>query len=108
MRPLTHAVPGALIQLLRDTPLSDGKVGFAWRAAVGPALEHATCVKLDGRTLIVETTSAQWSREVMRSSSMILKRLQLLLGAANVERIEIRRGSNDERRTPSMNPEPRT
>ena len=45
MRPLTHALPGALAQLLRDTPLSDGKVGFAWRAAVGPAVERATKVE---------------------------------------------------------------
>ena len=36
MRPLTHALPGALRHLLRDLPLSDGKVGFAWGAAVGP------------------------------------------------------------------------
>jgi hypothetical protein len=93
VRPLTHAIPGALIQLLSDTPLSDGKVAFAWRAAVGPALEHATRVKLEGGTLIIETTSAQWSREVMRSSSMILKRLQLLLGPGNIERIEMRCGN---------------
>ncbi len=91
MRPLTHAVPGALIQLLRDTPISDGKVGFAWGAAVGPALGRATHVKLDGQTLLVETTSAQWSREVMRSSSMILKRLELLLGPDKVTKIEVRR-----------------
>jgi hypothetical protein len=91
MRPLTHAVPGALIQLLRDTPISDGKVGFAWSAAVGPALARATRVKLDGQTLLVETTSAQWSREVMRSSPMILKRLELLLGAGAVAKIEVRR-----------------
>jgi len=90
MRPLTHAVPGALIQLLRDTPISDGKVGFAWGAAVGPAL-GVTHVKLDGQTLLVETTSAQWSREVMRSSSMILKRLELLLGPDKVTKIEVRR-----------------
>jgi Dna[CI] antecedent, DciA len=91
MRPLTHALPGAIAQLLRDTPLSDGKVGFAWRAAVGPALERATKVKLVRKILIVETSSLQWSREVKRSSPMILKRLQALLGADVVDRIEVRR-----------------
>jgi hypothetical protein len=91
VRPLTHALPGALVQLLRDTPLSDGKVGFAWRAAVGPALERATKVKLERKLLIVETTSLQWSREVMRSSPTILKRLQTLLGVDVVERIEVRK-----------------
>jgi hypothetical protein len=40
--------------------------------------------------LIVETTSPQWSREVMRSSPVILKRLQTLLGDV-VDRIEVRR-----------------
>ena len=90
MRPLTHAHPGALVQLMHDAPLSDGKVGFAWRAAVGPALERATKVKLEHKVLIVETTSLQWSREVRRSSPMILKRLQTLLGDV-VDRIEVRR-----------------
>ena len=91
MRPLTHAMPGALMELLRDTPLSDGKVTFAWNAAVGPAIERVTAVKLERKVLLVETTSAQWSREVMRSSPVILKRLQSLLGADTVERIEVRR-----------------
>ena len=91
MKPLTHALPGALMELLRDTPLSDGKVTFAWNAAVGPAIERVTAVKLERKVLLVETTSAQWSREVMRSSPVILKRLQSLLGADTVERIEVRR-----------------
>jgi hypothetical protein len=91
MRPLTHAMPGALIELLRGSPLSDGKVTFAWTAAVGPAIERVTHVKLERRILLVETASAQWSREVMRSSPMILKRLQSLLGADAVDRIEVRR-----------------
>jgi predicted nucleic acid-binding Zn ribbon protein len=84
-------MPGALMELLRDTPLSDGKVTFAWNAAVGPAIERVTAVKLERKVLLVETTSAQWSREVMRSSPVILKRLQSLLGADTVERIEVRR-----------------
>ena len=54
MRPLMHALPGALAELLRDAPLSPGKVGFAWRAAVGPNLERVTSVRLEARILIVE------------------------------------------------------
>ena len=91
MRPLAHALPGALIELLDAAPLSDGKVNFAWSAAVGPALDRATAVKLERRVLVVETTSAQWSREIMRSSNVILTRLQKFLGADAVERIEVRR-----------------
>jgi len=90
MRPLAHVVPSALRVLLRDAPLSQGKVGFAWRAAVGAAVGRATEVRLDGTVLVVTTTSAQWSREVKRSSPMILRRLGELLGANVVERIEVR------------------
>jgi len=91
MRSLSHLVPDALLHILKDVPLSGGKVGFAWRAAVGPAVDRATKVRLEGRVLLVDTTSAQWSREVMRSSPVILRRLQELLGPDAVERIEVRR-----------------
>ena len=58
---------------------------------MGPALERATAVKLVQRTLIVETASPQWSQEIMRSSPLILRRLQNLLGTGVVEKIEVRR-----------------
>jgi predicted nucleic acid-binding Zn ribbon protein len=90
MHPIAHAVPGALAELLRSVPLSDGKVGFAWRAAVGPALERVTAVKLEHGVLIVETTSAQWAREIQRSSGVILTRLRTLLGDDTVMRLELR------------------
>ena len=90
MRPLHDGMPGALVELLRGSPLSDGKVTFAWKAAVGPAIARVTSVKLERGVLLVEATSAQWSKEVMRSSSVILQRLQSLLGGDTVERIEVR------------------
>ena len=89
MRPLADGLPGALTELLNAAPLSDGKVTFAWGAAVGPALQRVTAVKLDRRVLLVETTSTQWSREIMRSSPMILKRLRQFL-STDIDRIETR------------------
>ena len=91
MRPLHDGMPGALVDLLRGSPLSDGKVTFAWNAAVGPAIERVTHVKLEHRVLLVETVGAQWSKEIMRSSPVILRRLHSLLGDI-VDRIEVRRG----------------
>ena len=91
MRPLSHAVPAALAEILRAAPLSDGKVSFAWRTAVGPALERVTSVKLEGRVLLVDTAGTLWSREIARSSPVILRRLQDLLGVTTVEKIEVRR-----------------
>ena len=90
MRSISHIVPAALMELLRTTPLSEGKVSFAWKAAVGPALERATAVKLEAGTLIVETTGPQWTREVKRSGDIIMARLKTLLGDGTVQRIEVR------------------
>ena len=90
MKPLTHALPGALAELLRETPLSAGKVSFAWRAAVGSAVERVTSVRLEDRILIVEPVDATWAREITRSSPVILTRLQTLLGADTVTRILVR------------------
>ena len=78
------------MELLRGEPLSDGKVTFAWNAAVGPALERVTNVKLERGVLLVETASPHWSREIHRSSGVILKRLKSLLGDGTVTRIEVR------------------
>jgi predicted nucleic acid-binding Zn ribbon protein len=90
MRRIVHAIPGALMELLRGAPLSDGKVTFAWNAAVGPALERVTRVKLERGVLIVDAASAQWSREIQRSSPVILARLQSLLGKDTVSSIIVR------------------
>ena len=90
MRPLASAMPGALAQLLRDAPLSDGKVDFAWKAAVGPAFERATAVRLEGTVLIVDVSSVQWAREMKRSTRVILTRLQALLGDDAVTAIKVR------------------
>jgi hypothetical protein len=90
VRPLNSALPGALAELLKDAPLSPGKVSFAWRAAVGPALERETTVRLEGGTLLVDAASAQWAREVRRSSGIILNRLQTLLGPGAVVSISVR------------------
>ena len=81
MRSFGEVLPATLVQLLRDTPISAGKVDFAWKAAVGPAVERATAVKLEGTTLIVDVNSAQWAREMKRSERVILTRLQSLRGA---------------------------
>jgi predicted nucleic acid-binding Zn ribbon protein len=90
MRSFGQVLPATLVQLLRDAPLSSGKVEFAWNAAVGPAVQRATAVKLDGTTLIVDVNSAQWAREMKRSEHVILTRLESLLGPEVVTSIVVR------------------
>jgi predicted nucleic acid-binding Zn ribbon protein len=90
VRPLNSALPGALAELLRDAPLSPGKVSFAWLAAVGAAVGRETSVRLIERTLVVDAGSRLWAKEVRRSSPIILRRLQTLLGADTVTGISVR------------------
>jgi hypothetical protein len=90
MNPLVSVVPGAIVALLRDVPLSAGKVTFAWTAAVGPAVQRATSVHLEDGVLLVDASGPQWAREVSRSTPIILRRLQQLLGEQTVVGITVR------------------
>ncbi len=90
MLPLTAAVPRALAELLRAAPLSPGKVEFAWNASVGPALQRATAVRLEQGVLLVDAQTASWGNEVRRSSRIILRRMQLLLGDEVITEIAVR------------------
>ena len=70
--------------------MSPGKLAFAWKAVVGPAMDRGTFVRLDGRTLLVDAKTAAWAKEVTRSSHIILKRLQTLLGDEVVSEVSVR------------------
>ena len=90
MRPLTQGMPRALQKLLRDVPLSNGKVDFAWKASVGSNIQRVTAVRLERGVLIVEVPNGNWAREITRSTRVIIGRLQALLGRDTVSEIQIR------------------
>jgi hypothetical protein len=90
VQPLAQAIPQALAELLRETPMSPGKVEFVWKTVVGPAMERGTSIHLEGRKLLVEARTAAWAREVSRSSHLILKRMERLLGPNVVQELIVR------------------
>lgn len=90
MKSITEAVPGAIAALLREAPLSPGKVEFAWRTAVGPALQRVSAVRLEDGTLLVDAQTRHWARELSRSVHVILPRMQMLLGKDVVAGMRIR------------------
>jgi predicted nucleic acid-binding Zn ribbon protein len=90
MDSIARSLPQVVAELVRNAPLSDGKVDFAWKTAVGGALERVTKVKLENGVLMVEAASRQWAHEVMRASPLILRRLQTLLGPDTVRDITLR------------------
>jgi hypothetical protein len=78
--------------LLRRSPLNQGKLAFAWRSAVGAAVDRVTAVTLDGDVLMVRVRDAAWQREVERSAPLIRSRLAHVLGADVVRRLDVRVG----------------
>ena len=85
-------MPDALAEILRKAPLTDEKVAFAWRAAVGPAMDRGTTIALDNAVLRVRADSVAWRREVARSEPLIRARLDALLGRGVVREIEVAGG----------------
>ena len=94
--PLIDSVVPAL---LARAPLTPEKVAFAWRAAVGPAIDRATAVRLEDRTLVVQGDD-RWLREVDRSRDLVLARLKRLLGPTVVSALSCSPTPHSAARTP--------
>ena len=83
-------IPAVLSEVVRKAPLCPEKVEFAWRAAVGPAVERVTSVRLDDKGVLhVTAADAHWAREVKRSTKLILARLANLLGDDVVKKLRV-------------------
>lgn len=82
-------MPDALAEILRKAPLNDEKVAFAWRAAVGPAMDRGTTTSFENGVLRVRADGTAWRREVERSEALIRARLDALLGRDVIRRIEV-------------------
>ncbi|HTM04935.1 MAG TPA: DciA family protein [Vicinamibacterales bacterium] len=92
MIPVQQFMPGVLADILRKAPLTPEKVAFAWRSAVGPAVDKATTIDLRQDVLYVIARDASWQREVERSAGLIRSRLTSVLGNV-VRSIEVRQES---------------
>ena len=85
-----HCVTTALQTLLKTQPLSNSKVSFAWSVTVGPKIDQATSVALQSEGILnLRAENRLWAQEVLRSSALIISRLNRLLGADVVKRIEL-------------------
>jgi len=87
--PVHRFIPNALAEILRNAPLDAAKVAFAWRSAVGPAIDRETSVTLDAGVLRVVARGDAWGREVQRSEGLIRARLDSLLGRDVVRAISV-------------------
>ena len=92
MEPVQSLMSSAVARLVRPVPLSPEKVLFAWRSAVGPAVSRVTRVRLAGLGVLEAVVDDdRFGDELARSAPLVLSRLQALLGADAVWRVELRR-----------------
>lgn len=89
---MTHVqdvMPDALATILRKAPLTAEKVAFAWRSAVGAAVDKATSTALRDGVLHVRARDAAWQREIERSAAVIRRRMESVLGPDVVRYIRV-------------------
>jgi hypothetical protein len=93
MEPVQSLMSTAVARLVRPAPLSPEKVAFAWRSAVGPAVSRVTRVRLAGLFGVLEVIvdDDRFGDELARSAPLVLSRLQELLGADVVSRLDVKR-----------------
>jgi len=84
-----RVLPDTLTEIVRRQPLTQAKVDFAWRTAVGSALARVSSARLDGDgTLRVRTDDERWTREIERGREVIRARLDRMLGD-DLKRVEV-------------------
>ena len=89
VQPLHHFSTSVLAEIIRRQPGSAAKTRFVWQLTVGPALARVTNVELVEGALVVRAADARWIREIDRAQTIILSRLQHLLGPNNISRLDL-------------------
>jgi predicted nucleic acid-binding Zn ribbon protein len=90
MVPIQSFSSGVLAEIVRRQPASKERTNFAWQLAVGQALARATTVELKDGVLTVRALDQRWIREIERARTSITQKMQQILGADQVTRIETR------------------
>lgn len=86
----SKVMPAVLADVIRKAPLTDEKVAFAWRLAVGPAIDNATRVRLaPNGTLYVKADAPPWNDAIRKSLGLIRSRLAHFLGETAVKSIDL-------------------
>ena len=82
-------MPAVLADVIRKAPLTDEKVAFAWRLAVGPAIGKVTTVRLAANgTLYVKAEAPAWNDAIAKSLGLIRSRLAHYLGETAIKNID--------------------
>jgi hypothetical protein len=87
---VNQVMPAVVAGVIRKAPLTDEKVAFAWRLAVGPAVGKATTVRLGANgTLYVKADATAWNDAIAKSLGLIRSRLAHYLGDDAIKRVDL-------------------
>ena len=86
-----HGPAAATLKMILDAqPLTEAKVGFAWRVAAGPTLATAATVAWSpGGPLRLTPRSDAWRQELVRARGVLLEKIRALLGPDAVTTIRV-------------------
>jgi hypothetical protein len=87
--PIQYFTSTVLAEIVRRQPASAARTSFAWQVAVGPALARVTTVTLTGGVLAVRAADPRWVQEISRARTVIVKRLQDLLGPTDIHSLHL-------------------
>jgi len=88
---LSSLLPGFLRQLHFSQELTEEFVIALWKHVAGETLaQNARPLRMRESTLVLTVSSEAWKRELFSLRFEILKRLERLLGASKVSRLELR------------------
>ncbi|HEU4934982.1 MAG TPA: DciA family protein [Vicinamibacterales bacterium] len=88
MIPLQSFSAGVLAEIVRRQPASKERTNFAWQLAVGQPVARVTTVELRDGVLTVSAVDRRWIREIERSRDSVTKKMQQILGADQIKRID--------------------
>ena len=91
MNELSSLLPGFLRQLHFSEELTGELVIALWKNVVGETVaQNARPLRVRESTLVLTVSSEAWKKELFSVRFEILKRLEKLLGASKVSRLELR------------------
>ena len=91
MNELSSLLPGFLQQLHFSEDLTGDLVIALWKNVVGESLaQNARPLRMRESTLVLTVSSEAWKKELFSLRFEILRRLERLLGASRVSRLELR------------------
>ena len=90
MESLNGAAQAVLRHLLEEQPTTPAKIAFAWKMVAGAAIARATEITMRAEgAVVIRARDDAWRRAVRQAKPLLLRRMQDLLGAGAIRRLDV-------------------